>query len=74
MQSDTPQVNLTAEPRISGFGLFPTAIVALGSSNEPAPRLLAVQSAVARGIAMLAAFRLSSLHLPRPAWLRPRAQ
>jgi hypothetical protein len=58
----------------SGLGRFPAAIVALGSSNEPAPRLLAVQSAGARGIAMLAACRLSGLHLPRPARLGLRAQ
>jgi len=74
MQFDTPQANLTAEPRISGFGLFPTTIVARGCPHEPAPRLMPLQSAVGKTVAMVAAFRLSSLHLPRSGWLRLRAQ
>lgn len=60
--------------KAAGQDLFPVTIIACGALGEPAPRLLALQSAVAKGVRMLAAFRLSSLHLPRPAWLRLRAQ
>jgi hypothetical protein len=58
----------------AGLELFPAAIVACGVPREPAPRLLALQSAVAKGVGMLAAIRAPNLHLSRSAWLRPRAQ
>jgi hypothetical protein len=70
MQSDTRQDPAQA----AGLDLFPAKIVACGTPGEPAPRLLALQSAVAKIARTLGAFRLSSLHLPRPAWLRVRAQ
>jgi hypothetical protein len=69
MQSDTRQ-----DPaRAAGLDLLPAAIVACGAPGEPAPRLLALQSAIAKAVQMLAAFRLSGLHVPRPAWPRLRA-
>jgi len=70
MQSDIRQ-----DPaRTAGLDLLPAAIVACGAPDEHAPRLLALQSAIAKAVQVLAAFRLSSLHLPRPARPRLRVQ
>jgi hypothetical protein len=71
MQSDSRQ---TAQDATAGLDLFPISVVAFGSPAGSGPRLMAVQSAVAKCVAMLAAFRLSSLRIPHPSWLRPRAQ
>jgi hypothetical protein len=58
----------------TGLDLFPATIIACGAPREPAPRLLALQSAVAKAVGILALCRPSRLHLSRPAWLRLRAQ
>jgi len=58
----------------AGLHLFPATIIACGAPRDTAPRLLTLQSTIAKGVRVLGAFRLSSLHLPRPAWLRLRAQ
>ena len=71
MQSDSRQ---TAQDAAAGLDLFPISVVTFGSPAGSDQRLMAVQSAVAKCVAMLAALRLSSLHLPRPSWLRLRAQ
>jgi uncharacterized protein YjiS (DUF1127 family) len=49
MQSNIRQDTASA----AGFDLFPTAIVAFGTPREAAPRLLALQSVVAKGITVL---------------------
>jgi hypothetical protein len=58
--------------RAAGLDLFPVVIIACGVPSEPAPRLLALQSAIAKAVQALADFRLSSFHLPRPVWPRLR--
>ena len=58
----------------AGLDLFPIIILACAVQREPAPRLMGLQAAVANAVAMLAAFRLSNRHLPRPAWPRMRGQ
>lgn len=70
MQRETRQHPAEA----AGLDLFPATIIACGAPRDQAPRLLALQSVVAKGIRMLMACRLFSLHLPRPGWLRLRAQ
>lgn len=57
-----------------GLDLFPISIVALGCPTEPAPRLMALQSAVAKAVAVLAAIQFPRVLLLRSAWLRLRAQ
>ena len=74
MQSNGKQITHSAHAGAAGLDLFPISIVALGCATGPAPRLLGLQSAVARTVAVLAAVHVSNLRLPRPAWLRLRAQ
>jgi uncharacterized protein YjiS (DUF1127 family) len=48
------QSNIRQDPAsAAGFDLFPVTIVACSTPREPVARLLALQSAVAKGIAVL---------------------
>lgn len=57
-----------------GLDLFPISIVAIGCSTGPTARLMALQSAVAKAVAVLAAIHFPRVLLLRSAWLRLRAQ
>jgi len=74
MQAERTRIAHSIEAGTAGLDLFPVSIVAIGSAAGPAPRLLGLQSAVAKAFAMLAAVRVPRLRLPRPAWPRLRAQ
>jgi hypothetical protein len=54
----------------NGLSLFPVSIVALGTPEAPVERLMGVQSAISKGVELLAALRLPLPRFTRPAWLR----
>lgn len=54
----------------NGLSLFPVSIVALGAPEAPVERLMGVQSAISKGVELLAALRLPLPRFTRPAWLR----
>lgn len=74
MQSSGKQITRSADIEAAGLDLFPISVVALGCPSGPAQRLMVLQSAVAKAVAIIAAVRVSSLRLPHPAWLHLRAQ
>ena len=54
----------------NGLSLFPASIVALGAPAAPVERLMGVQSAISKGVELLATLRLPLPWFSRPAWLR----
>lgn len=54
----------------NGLSLFPVSIVALGVPEAPVERLMGVQSAISKGVELLATLRLPLPRFTRPAWLR----
>ena len=54
----------------NGLSLFPVSIVALGAPEAPVERLMGVQSAISKGVELLATLRLPLPRFTRPAWLR----
>jgi len=57
-----------------GLDLYPSSVVAFDSQHEPVERLMALQSAVARGVHLLASISLRWPSLSLSEWLRFRAQ